>query len=83
MVNFTDNASLSVCTRAKMKPEQNTVKSLHTLLRQKNNGFLLFSSSLCVCVLYVLSYAGFFATSWTVACQAPLSMEFGDFVKYE
>ena len=30
--------------------------------------------SLCVC--YLISHAQLFAIPWTVACQAPLSMEF-------
>ena len=33
-------------------------------------------SSLCVCVLRSLNYVQLFATLWTVARQAPLSMEF-------
>ena len=33
-------------------------------------------SSLCVCVLRLLSYVQLFVTLWTVAHQAPLSMEF-------
>ena len=30
----------------------------------------------CVCVCYLLSHVQLFATPWTVAHQAPLSMEF-------
>ena len=30
----------------------------------------------CACVLNRFSHVRFFATLWTVACQAPLSMEF-------
>ena len=33
-------------------------------------------ASLYVCVCYLLSRAQLFETQWTVACQAPLSMEF-------
>jgi len=33
-------------------------------------------SILCTCVLSHLSHLWLFATLWTVACQAPLSMEF-------
>ena len=32
--------------------------------------------SLCVCVCSVAHYVQLFATSWTVVCQAPLSMGF-------
>ena len=32
--------------------------------------------SFCVCVSAVLSHVRLFVTSWTVACQAPLSLGF-------
>ena len=35
-----------------------------------------FPLSLCVCVCVLFSHVWLFATPWTVACQAPLSMEF-------
>ena len=34
------------------------------------------SSALCVCVCSSLSHVRLFVTPWTVACQAPLSLEF-------
>ena len=38
---------------------------------------ILWCVCMCVCVcVFVLSYVQLFATSWTVACQALLSMEF-------
>ena len=37
---------------------------------------LILRLCVCVCVCYLLSNVQLFATPWTVACQAPLSMEF-------
>ena len=43
----------------------------------KLTGFKLFMMyDMCVCVCYLLSYIQLFATAWTVAQQAPLSMVF-------
>ena len=39
------------------------------------NKYLL-SSSFVVVVLFTQSYPTLFASPWTIACQAPLSMEF-------
>ena len=36
----------------------------------------MFSTSFCSCVLSCFSHVQFFATPWTVACQAPLSIGF-------
>ena len=38
--------------------------------------FIMFSTSFCSCVLSCFSHVQFFATPWTVACQAPLSIGF-------
>ena len=37
---------------------------------------ILIAKSLCACVLTCFSHVWFFATPWTVACQATLSMRF-------
>ena len=36
----------------------------------------------CVCARYSLSHVRLFVTPWTVACQAPLSVEFSRIVKW-
>ena len=45
-----------------------------TGLTPKNSLEILYS--FCTCLLSLCSHARFFATLWTVACQAPLSVEF-------
>ena len=46
--------------------------------REPSNGSLILCVCVCVCVctLRPISHVQLFATLWTVACQAPLLMEF-------
>ena len=47
------------------------------VLCKRRSSFSLQGIDLCLsCVLCVLSHVWLFVTPWTVACQAPLSMEF-------
>ena len=41
-----------------------------------NSSYIFYLLQLCECMLSCFSYVWLFATSWTEACQAPLSMEF-------
>ena len=50
---------------------------LHILLHQNfPHHFPCHCVCVCVCVCVLFSHVWLFATPWTVACQAPLSMEF-------
>ena len=41
-----------------------------------HSAFQIYYILLCVCMLRLFSHVQLFATLWTVACQAPLSMGF-------
>ena len=41
-----------------------------------NHFYLIFGEAVCICMISCFSCVWLFATLWTVACQAPLSMGF-------
>ena len=59
-----------------------SINTVHHIARLKMEKKMLILIGVCVCVCELLSHVQLFATLWTVACQAPLSMEFSPRQEY-